>query len=141
MAYSTELREKALTYSMSGLTDTQVCEKLDISKNTLGNWKKRLYDTGSLEKSKVIRKAGKPYKYTPDKLKELMEKSKEANNTSKSTDDKLTDTKSTNTKAKEPKRPDSISKDPPEDSGADNLSKSKPKKKKRKKRQRHFNLT
>jgi transcriptional regulator with XRE-family HTH domain len=126
---------------MNGLTDTQVCEKLDISKNTLGNWKRRLHDTGSLEKSKVIRTAGKPYKYTPDKLKELMEKSKEANNTSKATDDKLANTKSTNTKAKEPKHPDSISKEPPKENGADGLLKSKPKKKKRKKRQRHFNLT
>ena len=77
MAYSTDIREKALMYCQNGLTDDEVSAKLGISKHTIVNWKKLLFTTGGLEKKKVKRRAGKPYKYTPEKIKELLNNSKE----------------------------------------------------------------
>jgi transposase len=76
MAYSRDIRERALDFCQRGYTDEQVSEKFDVSKHTIGNWKKLLFETGSLEKKKVKRKSGKPYKYTPDKIKELLSKDK-----------------------------------------------------------------
>ena len=76
MAYSKDFREQALKHCQNGLTDDQVSEKLGISKQTLGNWKKLLFTTGSLDKKKVKRKTGKPYKYTPDKIGKFLEKSR-----------------------------------------------------------------
>ena len=87
MAYSTKFREMALSYCQHGITDNEVCSKLGVSKNTLVNWKKRLFTTGSLEKDKVIRKSGNPYKYKPNKIKELLEK----NQLSESTKNDYTD--------------------------------------------------
>jgi hypothetical protein len=71
----------------NGLSDEQVSEKLDISKHTLGSWKKLLFDTGSLDKKIVKRKSGTPYKYTPDKIKEHLDKSKSKSNTEDSPKD------------------------------------------------------
>ena len=79
MAYSTDFREKALVYCQNGLADDEVCTKLGITKTTLTNWKRLLFTTGNLDKkkpSKIAGKPRKPHKYTPDKIKELLEKSK-----------------------------------------------------------------
>ena len=76
MAYSTKIREQALDYSSRGYTDEQISDMLDVSKYTVSNWKKLLFATGSLHKKKVKRKSGKPYKYTPEKIKELLDKDK-----------------------------------------------------------------
>lgn len=75
MAYSKEIREKALRQYIDGYTDEQIGESLGISKHTIGNWKKLLLTTGSLEKKKVNRKSGTPYKYKPEKLEEALNKS------------------------------------------------------------------
>ena len=76
MAYPKSVREQALVHYQNGLNDDEVSKRTGISKYTLGTWKKLLFDTGSLEKKKVERKSGKPYKYTPEKIKEMLEKSK-----------------------------------------------------------------
>ena len=76
MAYETDLRIRALEYCQQGLTNEEVGDKLGISKHTIGNWKRRLFSTGNIEKKKATRKTGKPYKYTPDKIKELLDKNK-----------------------------------------------------------------
>jgi len=76
MAYSTEVRQKAMEYCQYGLSDDKVSEKMGVSKQTLSNWKKQLFTTGSLDKKKVKRTSGKPYKYTPDKIGALLAKSK-----------------------------------------------------------------
>ncbi len=76
MAYSTKNREQALDYSSRGYTDEQISDMLDVSKYTVGNWKKLLFTTGSLHKKKVKRKSGKPYKYTPEKIKALLDNDK-----------------------------------------------------------------
>lgn len=75
MAYSKEFREQALGYCHEGYTDDEISEMLGISKNTLGNWNKLLFTTGNLDKKKVSRRSGKPYKYTPEKIKEFLDKS------------------------------------------------------------------
>ena len=74
MAYPTNIREQALMYCQRGLTDDAISAKLGVSPFTLRNWKKQLFITGSLDKKKVKRKSGKPYKYKPEKIKELLEK-------------------------------------------------------------------
>ena len=74
MAYPVNIREKALTYSQQGLTDSEVGKMLGVSKETILGWKKLLFTTGSLEKKKVERKSGTPYKYQPEKIKSLLEK-------------------------------------------------------------------
>ncbi|MCL2034478.1 MAG: hypothetical protein FWG94_07075 [Oscillospiraceae bacterium] len=76
MAYSTEIREKALVQCQNGASDDEITAKFGMSKQTLGNWKKLLFTTGSLEKKKVKRKSGNPYKYKPEKIKALLDKSK-----------------------------------------------------------------
>jgi len=76
MAYSYDFREKALILCHNGLTDDQVSAKMGVSKQSLSNWKKLLFTTGTLHKNKTKRKPGKPYKYTPDKIGMLLEKSK-----------------------------------------------------------------
>lgn len=81
MAYSKEKREEALELCQKGYTDDQVSEKLDISKYTIGTWKKLLFETGSLEKKKVKRKSGIPYKYKASKIKEFLDKSKQQSDT------------------------------------------------------------
>ena len=75
MAYPKSVREQALVHYQNGLNDDEVSKRTGISKYTLGTWKKLLFDTGSLEKKKVERKAGKPYKYTAEAIKEMLEKS------------------------------------------------------------------
>jgi len=88
MAYSTELRVKALKDCVSGKTDVEVSAKHGMSKYTLNSWKKRLLDTGTLEKKKTERKSGKPYKYKPEKMKELLDKSKSSESAKVSKADK-----------------------------------------------------
>ena len=75
MAYSTDKREEAMVLCQKGHTDSEVSKKLNLSTQTIGNWKKLLFTTGSLEKKKVKRKSGTPYKYKPDKIKEYLDKS------------------------------------------------------------------
>jgi transposase len=79
MAYSTDIRMKALEHCKNGLTDEQVSKKAGVSKQTVGNWKKLLCTTGSVEKKKAARKPGKSYKYTPEKIGALLEKSRTSN--------------------------------------------------------------
>ena len=74
MAYSKDFREQVLVHCINGMTDDQVSAKMGVSKPTIGNWKKLLFSTGSLDKKKVTRKSGKPYKYTPEKIGELLGK-------------------------------------------------------------------
>jgi len=88
MAYTIEDRIKALEHSKNGLTDTEVSTKTGISKHTIAGWKKLLLTTGSLEKKKVKRKSGKPYKYKPEKIGALLDKRKESGTTA-SKDDKV----------------------------------------------------
>ena len=76
MAYSIEVRTKALEDFVNGHSDEQVSAKHGVSTYTLNNWKKLLLATGSLEKKKVKRKSGKPYKHTPEKIGSLLDKSK-----------------------------------------------------------------
>ena len=76
MAYSKDIREQAMVLCQNGLSDDKVCTKIGMSKQTLSNWKKQLFTTGSLDKKKVKRASGKPYKYTPAKIGELLAKSK-----------------------------------------------------------------
>ena len=94
MAYSIEVRVKALKDFVNGYSDEQVSEKHGVSTYTLNNWKKLLLATGSLEKKKVKRKSGKPYKHTPDKIGALLEKNKADKNKLPS-DSKFTKTSST----------------------------------------------
>ena len=75
MAYSTETRIKALSDCVNGYTDEQVSAKHGVSTYTLNNWKKLLLTTKSLDKKKVVRKSGTPYKYTPEKIGALLAKS------------------------------------------------------------------
>jgi len=75
-AYSTELREKALRHFASGLTQEEVAKKFGISKQTITKWKKQLFTTGNLERKYAENMPRKPYKYTPEKIKEFLEKSK-----------------------------------------------------------------
>ena len=81
MAYSTEEREKALRHCSDGLRDDEVSAKLGMSKQSIASWKKRLFTTGSLEKKKVENKPRKPYKYTPEKINDLLGKSQKAKDT------------------------------------------------------------
>ena len=74
MAYSKEIRETALKYCSDGMTDDEVSLKLNISKHTIRKWKRLLFTTGKLDKKKTARESGKPYKYTPEKIKECLEK-------------------------------------------------------------------
>ena len=76
MAYFIEVRAKALKDFVNGHSDEQVSAKHGVSTYTLNNWKKLLLTTGSLEKKKVKRKSGKPYKHTPEKIGSLLDKSK-----------------------------------------------------------------
>ena len=73
MAYSTEIREKALRQYIDGYTDEQISAGLGVSTHTIGNWKRLLLSTGSLEKKPVRRKSGTPYKYKPEKLKVFLD--------------------------------------------------------------------
>ena len=75
MAYSTEERVEALRHCSRGLKDDEVSVKLGISKQSITNWKKLLFTTGSLEKKKSEKKPRKPYKYTPEKINDLLDKS------------------------------------------------------------------
>lgn len=75
MAYSIETRINALRDYVNGQTDEQVSAKHGVSTYTLNNWKKLLLATGSLDKKKVTRKSGTPYKYTPDKIGAILDKS------------------------------------------------------------------
>ncbi len=75
MAYSMKTREQALDYCSRGYTDERVSEMMDVSKQTIGNWKKLLFTTGSLAKKKK-RSYGKPYKYKPEKIIELLDQSR-----------------------------------------------------------------
>ena len=75
MAYSIEEREEALRHCSAGLRDEDVSVKLGISKQSITNWKKLLFTTGSLEKKKAENKPRKPYKYTPEKINDLLDKS------------------------------------------------------------------
>ena len=75
MAYSTETRINALSDYVNGQTDEQVSAKHGVSTYTLNNWKKLLLKTGSLDKKKVKRKSGTPYKYTPEKIGTLLDMS------------------------------------------------------------------
>jgi hypothetical protein len=75
MAFSTEARVNALKDVVNGQTDQQVSAKHGVSTHTLISWKKLLLTTGSLDKKKVNRKSGTPYKYKPDKLKDQLDKS------------------------------------------------------------------
>ena len=86
MAYSKDFREQALVLCQNGLSDDRISEKMGVSKQTLGNWKKLLFTTGSLDKKKAKRQTGTPYKYTPDKIGALLAKSKfsDASTSSKS---------------------------------------------------------
>jgi len=93
MAYSIEVRAKALEDFVKGHSDEQVSAKHGVSTYTLNNWKKLLLSTGSLEKKKVKRKSGKPYKHTPEKIGSLLDKSKVDKN-KPSTDSKSTKTSS-----------------------------------------------
>jgi len=76
MAYSKEIREQALLQCQMGITDDNISKKMGVSKQTIGNWKKLLFTTGSLNKKKTKRKSGTPYKYTPDKIGEFLNRSK-----------------------------------------------------------------
>ena len=76
MAFSTEVRVNALKDYVNGQTDEQVSAKHGVSTYTINNWKKLLLTTGSLDKKKVERKSGTPYKYTPEKMGVLLDKSK-----------------------------------------------------------------
>ena len=107
MAYSTDKREEAMGLCQKGHTDTEVSTKTCVSKQTVGNWKKLLFATGSLEKKKVKRKSGTPYKYKPDKIKELLDKSpkpKAASEPSKSKSSSLILLSSPKTKKKDKKK-------------------------------------
>ena len=73
MAYSIKTREKALKLLADGFTDAEVSKKVNVSIYTIQNWKKLLFTTGSLQKKKANRKPGKPYKYKPEKIKELLD--------------------------------------------------------------------
>ena len=76
MAYSTDIREQAMVLCQKGLTDEQIRSATGgVSTQTIGNWKKLLFTTGSLQKKKVNRPSGIAYKYTPDKIKTLLDKS------------------------------------------------------------------
>ena len=76
MAYSTEEREAALIQCAEGLTNEEVSAKLGISKYSIENWKRLLFTTGSLEKKITKNKPRKAYKYTREKIIDLLEKSK-----------------------------------------------------------------
>ena len=85
MAYSKDKREQALLYCQNGHTDDEVSEKLGISKYTVRTWKKRLFDTGCLDRIKSGPKVGTPRKYTPERIKELMDKSRASESAKAST--------------------------------------------------------
>ena len=108
MAYSTDKREEVIVLCQKGHTDTEVSTKTGVSKQTVGNWKKLLFTTGSLEKKRVKRKSGTPYKYKPDKIKELLNKSpkppKAASEPSKSKSSSLILLSSPKTKKKDKKK-------------------------------------
>ena len=74
MAFDNKTRVKALKLLAKGMTDAEVSAKLNISTHTLRNWKRLLFTTGSIEKKKSPKKPGKPYKYSPEKITELLEK-------------------------------------------------------------------
>ena len=76
MAYPTETRVNALNDYVNGQTDEQISAKHGVSVYTINNWKKLLLATGSLDKRKVKRKSGTPYKYKPEKIAELLDKNK-----------------------------------------------------------------
>ena len=88
MAYPNDIRIKALEHCKNGLTEAQVSEKVGVSKQTVGNWKKLLFATGGIEKKKVERKSGKPYKYTPEKIGALLDKTQKSDSATVSKDDK-----------------------------------------------------
>ena len=73
MAYDINFRKEALDYCKRGWTDQEVCDTLEISRQTLTNWKKLLFTTGSLNKKRVIRKSTGPYKYKTELLKQLLD--------------------------------------------------------------------
>ena len=73
MAYDVDVRKEALDYCKQGWTDEEVCDTLEISRQTLTNWKKLLFTTGSLNKKRVIRRSRGPYKYKRDELVQLLE--------------------------------------------------------------------
>jgi len=100
MAYSKDFREQALVHCQNGLSDDQVCNKLGVSKQTLGNWKKLLFATGSLDKKKTKRKSGTPYKYTPNKIAELLGKSQTLDTSASSKDFRIAFQKSKKKKKK-----------------------------------------
>jgi transposase-like protein len=93
MAYSTEFRVKALQDYVNGKTEQQISETHGVSTHTLNNWKKRLLDTGNLDKKKTERKSGIPYKYKPEMIKAMLEKSKIIEPAKDSKDDKVTSSK------------------------------------------------
>ena len=75
MAYPINTREEAMVLCQKGQTDSEVSAKTGVSKQTVGNWKKLLFATGGLQKKKVHRPKGIPYKYKPNKIGELLTKS------------------------------------------------------------------
>jgi transposase-like protein len=109
MAYSTEVRVNALKDYVNGQTDEQVSAKHGVSTYTLNNWKKLLLTTGGLDKKKVERKSGTPYKYTPEKIKEQLDKSRTSESNLAAKDVKSQDAAKGNedqasTKSKDPKK-------------------------------------
>jgi hypothetical protein len=48
---------------------------MGIPAHTIGAWKRLLFTTGSLDKKKPDRSSTKPRKYTPERIKELMDRS------------------------------------------------------------------
>ena len=75
MAYTINIREQAMGLCQKGHTPVEVSAKTGVSPQTVNNWKKLLFTTGNLQKKKVHRPSGIAYKYKPDKIKELLDKS------------------------------------------------------------------
>ena len=83
----TEFR-KILEHCKNGLGDKEIAAKTGVSTQTINNWKKLLFATGSVEKKKAI-KHSKPYKYAPEKIGALLDKSKKSEATLTSNDVKI----------------------------------------------------
>ena len=83
MAYDIDVRKEALYYCKLGWTDEEVCDTLKISRQTLTNWKKLLFTTGSLNKKRVVRISKGAYKYKREQLEKLLDQNNKSPVTSK----------------------------------------------------------
>ena len=104
MAYDINVRKEALNYCKMGWTDEEVCNTLDISRQTLTNWKKLLFSTGSLNKKRVVRRSRGPYKYKREQIEVLLDQSDKSPVNSKNTKNKYQEIQSSDKKGKKKKK-------------------------------------